>query len=479
MNYAVISSDRNQLYAFYAPLTAAVWRNRGWQVFMLLVGEEDDWLDDPRSKLVYEKCLEANARVHFISAYPGHRTSTVAQVSRLYAHLLPKVAPDDYLMTSDVDMWPLGPWVGGTRDSSKAFQLYFSNAYADADKVHFPMCYVGAQACFWKEAMDSSVSMDMKDALGKALNLCKKQYTSSEAYHRNGEYVPLDVWNFDETYFGEQLSALGGWKDRCQFIERDMSLAGERRIDRSNWIDAASVDGYADAHLFRPGFTPDNWSRASWLFQLAVTDQDQVAWAESYHDSYGSGVLLDDLPKRAEFWSDREKTNFEGASIGRPFDKHESVFRRARVLEIGPGDGRQFEMLQPLSKSYALADISKRILDKPIYEGVASKYLISSYSQNLNECFDVITFWYVMHHVLRTEAQDFFGFIRRHLKLGGYVYFNTAGGDHPDADAADGIGTTAHDLSGITRLLAETGFVDVDVEYLSYESTNILARRGS
>lgn len=283
-DYAVISSDAYSNYSFYAPLTAAVWRARGYTPLLLLVGDEKRWNDDPRLRIIADKSAHAGAVICFLGEHPQHRPATVAQLSRLYACALSStLTADDYLLTSDVDMWPLGSWVGGGRDPSKAFQLYYANAYPDRTNK-FPICYIGARVRSWLEVMLSRASFY------QALNLCAARPATPEnagIFHRiRDEDIPLDVWTFDETYFGECLSAWSGFPANCQMIDRDMRRDGERRLDRAGWVDISALNGYADAHLLRPGYSAENWSRVRRLFRLLFPDR--LAWADAYHAALGA-----------------------------------------------------------------------------------------------------------------------------------------------------------------------------------------------
>jgi hypothetical protein len=45
--------------------------------------------------------------LRFVEPMPGWKDASVAQLCRIFGHLLPGVDPDDDVMTSDVDAWPL------------------------------------------------------------------------------------------------------------------------------------------------------------------------------------------------------------------------------------------------------------------------------------------------------------------------------------------------------------------------------------
>lgn len=273
MKYAVIATNTNPAYAFYVPLTAAMWQAQGFTPLVLFVGTPVAWTDK-RAWLALNQCFDTNAWVRFMGDFPGHRTATVAQVARLFA--FHAALPADYFLTSDVDMWPVGPWVGGAPEE-KAVQLYFSNAHAGDDKVHFPMCYVGARGETWHEIMKCGDAHDLKSALA----LCSSRPPLTAQVHKIGnEIIPLDTWNFDETYFGECLSKWPGYPSQCQFIPRDFAKAGERRLDRSGWREVDSLEGYADVHLPRPGYIDANWPSVRRVFGLVLPDK--LAWADDY-----------------------------------------------------------------------------------------------------------------------------------------------------------------------------------------------------
>ena len=153
MNRAVISSDRNLDYVFFIPITSRFWVLRGYRPLVFLVGDAAEWIADPRLRLALERTRETGAEIYFVPEIEGVRTSTVAQVSRIFAAAAPGVADDDYIIVGDADMLPLGPWVGGGRNPGKGLQIWYSNAYDQSEYPHWPMCYVGAEARVWREVV--------------------------------------------------------------------------------------------------------------------------------------------------------------------------------------------------------------------------------------------------------------------------------------------------------------------------------------
>ncbi len=185
--------------------------------------------------------------------------------------------------------------------------------------------------------------------------------------------------------------------------------------------------------------------------------------------------MIEDLDERAEFWGTRDKGGYEGSSDP-AYAKHRGLFESARVLEIGPGMGRQFLALSKVATHYAIADISSAVLDHELYEET-ERHLITSYEDDFGALFNVVCCWYVMHHVKHAERAAFLGFAHRHLVAGGHLYFNIADVSHPNAGSDDGIGTTSHLLAVVEEDLAAVGFEVLDKEFISYECFNLLARK--
>jgi SAM-dependent methyltransferase len=152
-------------------------------------------------------------------------------------------------------------------------------------------------------------------------------------------------------------------------------------------------------------------------------------------------------------WGHRGARGPEGGhdlcdSLPYPFETAgvQDIFNGKDVLEIGPGNGRQFEHVSRRSKSYCIADISKSALDEPVFKGASEKFLISDWEELLGRVFDVIHFWYVLHHITQGEMRQFFLFVSNHLRDTGVVAFNTPQKINVQHDPrGDGCGTTYSD----------------------------------
>lgn len=190
---------------------------------------------------------------------------------------------------------------------------------------------------------------------------------------------------------------------------------------------------------------------------------------------------MKNLDERAVYWGERTAESCMGGSTILPCPKDWlEYFNGKRVLEIGPGGGRQIEIVKPLAKSYAIADISLDVLK--LHNGM-DKYLIEDYGSPLKSLsklkkstakFDVIHFWYVLHHVLEEERDSFFKFLFKLLNKAGLIIFNTPINDFPDEVYADnGMLTVRHQIADIRRSL-DPYFTVTDTELLQEKSTGFV-----
>lgn len=276
---AILATDTNHDYAFFAPLTCALWSTRmGYRPLLFLVGDVTTWMGDLRLRLAVEGCRRFGAEIVFTGEFNGFATSTIAQVSRLFAASVDGIADDAFLLTSDVDMWPLGGWIGGLEHAPDRVYVYGANAYANEKTPHVPICYLGAAAKVWREIMGSGT---FRGEILHAMAGLSRHLTAPGAGS-----ATTRSWFFDERHFGERLAEWSGYPSRCVFIPREFK-AGDWRIDRSDWQTVRDLDGIADAHLLRPGYG-EHWHRLRHVLALAMPAAF-VEWADSYREAWVNG----------------------------------------------------------------------------------------------------------------------------------------------------------------------------------------------
>lgn len=134
--------------------------------------------------------------------------------------------------------------------------------------------------------------------------------------------------------------------------------------------------------------------------------------------------MIDNLEERSDFWTEHYFEECQGRTTTEYLDRNLALFKDKSVLEIGPGEGRQFKKVNNLASEYAIGDISGTVLKYEKYNDIEYKYLIDSYDDSLEKEFDIIHFWFVVHHIRLRELPYFFKFIHFNLKEFGLILFN-------------------------------------------------------
>lgn len=166
--------------------------------------------------------------------------------------------------------------------------------------------------------------------------------------------------------------------------------------------------------------------------------------------------MIQNLKERLEFWNERHKIKYQGNTI-----VDEEIIKRyakeSSVLEIGPGEGRQFKIAYPLSKQYTIIDISSKVIENPIYSKV-HKILIENFNLQINKTFDFIHFWYLLHHIMKEEDSLFFSFITKHCNKDTIVAFNFSEDLNKKFVQNNGIKTTNRSKEYVNSLLKKNNF---------------------
>jgi 2-polyprenyl-3-methyl-5-hydroxy-6-metoxy-1,4-benzoquinol methylase len=234
-----------------------------------------------------------------------------------------------------------------------------------------------------------------------------------------------------------------------------------------------------------------NWYERKWLtwdfkknnkdVEISLGREHRIPRIERYKDKVPEIMWLEmpdymrrrmNIPEkgfkeRAEFWG-KHQLLFSSTFP----EKVLKYFKDKRILEIGPGNGKQYEQIKNMVKEYTIADISQKILDKNIYDKV-DKHRIENtkYADNFNKKFDVISFWYVIHHVLKPDVYSFIDFLKRHLVDNGILVFNYPSVLAKDRyfdkckNIGDGMKTTFYD-EGVIKRIFEKDFNILEDEKL-------------
>lgn len=181
------------------------------------------------------------------------------------------------------------------------------------------------------------------------------------------------------------------------------------------------------------------------------------------------------LGDRADFWSNDTVYKWPDEPSFLGFIKH---FKNRKVLEMGPGNGRQYKYLRDIASEYEIADISKSVLSYDVFKKVKNKHLLNNHFSTLGKKFDVIHFWYVIHHMTRKEVYSLVNFLFNHLEENGVVIFNYPSHKMPKVHLADestvGIKTSAFEKGFVKKVFSDKFSLDITENGLHFD---VIARK--
>lgn len=290
MAKAVISSTYDDKYLFYLPLVTWCWNRLGVDVICFLpkprsttemMGITVD-STSTRYTLAHKTCIDNDLK---LSIYrfecPEHKEATYSQCSRLYAACL-NLQEDEILIISDIDMclFRLPPYKGG-------FTVFGSDLVPDKQ---FPMCYISAEVKYWREALelyvwDNSTPTPDGVKVGYIKSYQEKLdelLGGIEAEHFRGNY-----WGKDQEESFLRISSAAALVDVNTIPRaRPGTQFAEYRIDRddNNWRSYMN-ENLIDAHLWRPGYTDENFAN---IMELMTTmyPNDDFTWLVDYRNEY-------------------------------------------------------------------------------------------------------------------------------------------------------------------------------------------------
>jgi hypothetical protein len=262
--HIINSTDFNLTYCFFAPIVSLLWNKRiGYSPITLFYEREAAWTSSELYRLVLESTKKFSEAVH-IAAIPQIRSSTIAQVSCLYASAL-DLPNASYLLTSDIDMIPIQAAVFHSQNPTKAFHIFGADAYAPTSQ--FPICYLGGTLNAWRDVMGIE-TLDLSQNLLSTMD------------------PTTDYWNFDEEWFADRMKRWDKFETDCELIQRGwIDGRAKNRIDRVAWKFNGEVGDLIDCHSLRPGFLWSNWVSIRTLL-AALLPSESMKWIDDYRAQF-------------------------------------------------------------------------------------------------------------------------------------------------------------------------------------------------
>ena len=264
---AVISTDYNDKYLWYLPLTVWAWNKIGYNVICFMPYKNTGNTFMHVSRTLTELPKGFNNVIYNFEA-EEHKAATYCQVSRLLACCIEDLSMQEQLVVSDIDMLFL------SKDYIKPASFGIIDIYG-ADLTpnnQFPMCYLSATVQSWRallkekntyqQYLDEIVgSIECQDFRGCQWSL------DQDLIHRlitNSETV--DYVGHNRTNGQNQFSTKRYDRDDAYILER---------------LNPDTID----YHMNRPGYEDKNFETILTILKYHYPLED-FTWLEIYNQKY-------------------------------------------------------------------------------------------------------------------------------------------------------------------------------------------------
>lgn len=285
-----LKTDYN--YVFYLPLTALAWQRVGFRSLVILVGSKAQWLKTPVLRHVLTSLEERHAVVVFLES-PAQNAIMLSQVSRLFAASLHKFQDNDYLLTTDSDLWPFhGPLYTlpkGKHVLSLNSKCCGRFEWKGQTYQMLPMGNIGASANTWREIMadGSDVDSGLPTNSKGIVKYFEQTFgdVANETVHKGGNIG----WFMDQRMISIRIKE---WLDKhgdqwASMVDRNVP---KDRIDRASWR-IASIASKNDTHLLVGGHKQETWKLIRPLLtQMYGQDSSEHDWCEEYFSLFQHNI---------------------------------------------------------------------------------------------------------------------------------------------------------------------------------------------
>lgn len=267
MAKAIISSTYDDRYLYFIPLATWCWNKLGVDVICFLPHSDymgSEAKNQVPAQIIRDTIQKYNLRcdLHYFNA-PENKKPTYSQCSRLYGACL-DLPEDEVLITSDVDMavFKMPEYV----DNITIFGIDL------VPEGQYPICYASATVKMWRKYFEIE---------GKTYQKCLDNLLGNiEAEHFRGNYWGKDQETLFNKTSGHQFPPFGVKRARpnTQFADY--------RVDRDdiNWRSYVN-DELVDAHLWRPGYTDENFANILELLTIKYPEEN-FQWLIDYTNAY-------------------------------------------------------------------------------------------------------------------------------------------------------------------------------------------------
>ena len=287
-----LENENSYNYVFDLPLTVMAWQRIGFRSIVFITGAESKWQTFPVLKLVYSYLKDLEARVVFIDGKPENLV-TLSQISRLLACCVNDLNPEDYLITSDSDLWPINADKyelppGKSLLSTFAFCCGYFNFKGKRYRM-LPLANIGARVSTWREIMFGKHKVCLNLTSAAILDYFAKDF-GSLVYDkaRKGEN---NLWYLDQHMASVRIEQWIQIYNDTSIVEFGARLPGDR-LDRSFWRPKA-VGRLMDTHLLNFLYKTDEWRKVQpVLIVLYGEGTTYFSLCQRYHEDFVAEISL-------------------------------------------------------------------------------------------------------------------------------------------------------------------------------------------
>jgi len=262
MKYAIVATDNNPSYYFYAPIVSYFWNKLGYRTFIFTINDIPDFVKQTaRDVGGYFWKLDKNYLEKLNPEFKKLPAGNMAAFSRLLAGMI--LDSGDYLLMSDIDMIPLDKeFFDYTFPNNKDMDLEICGEDATTGgygTTRFTMCYIGGRLESWVNLFSNY------GKIGSPIHYLKRVYEAIPNILDNQPFYH----SLDELLVTELILTSGMNSSFCaRPMVKNLGYTGqphgvpgilpERRIDRSYWeYQEKAIDAHCPRDIFRPNFIND------------------------------------------------------------------------------------------------------------------------------------------------------------------------------------------------------------------------------
>ena len=281
------ASRRGLDYVFHLPLTALAWERIGFKCIIPIIGNQTEWRSSPLLSLVLTQLEARKAEILFVEA-PKHLHRILSQTARVFAVNVDRfpAKSDDYVITSDADLWPLNRDHFTPKKGKKLILVHSQCCgFFQINGTVYPMyamSNIGATVATWQQILNeghrfandsSSIMQYLEDVHGPRV----RDGVMAGNWYVDQETVSLRIHQWIDKYSNESVYYV--------------SDQGFDRVDRFRWTTDLNQSAHNQTH-FRHMFDAHLPGKSRWndiqpLLQLMFgLESWQLQWAHDYVDNF-------------------------------------------------------------------------------------------------------------------------------------------------------------------------------------------------